>query len=55
MSLGSPTRTASLALALRVCTRPAMPAIFSSRREPPTDDDEEEMDTTGDDAEDKED
>ena len=44
MSLGSPTGTASLALALRVC-----------RREPPTEDGEEEMDAAGDDTEDKED
>ena len=53
MSLGSPAGTASLALALRVRTHPAMPAIFSRRREPPADDNEEEMDAAGDDAEDK--
>ena len=51
MSLGSPAGTASLALALRVRTRPAMPAIFSNRRRPPTDDGEEEMDTAEDDPE----
>ena len=55
MSLGSPAGTASLALALKVHTRPVTPTIFSSREEPPTDDDEEEMDATGDDAEEKED
>ena len=53
MSLGSNAGMASLALALRVRTHPAMPVIFSSRRQPPADDDKEEMDAAGDDAEDK--
>ena len=51
MSLGSPAGTASLALALKVHTRPVTPVIFSSRREPPAHDVEEEMDTAEDDAE----
>ena len=55
MLLGSPTGTASIALALRVCTRLAMPAIFSRREDLPTVDGEEDMDTEGDDAEEKED
>ena len=46
MSLGSPAGTASLALALRVCTR---------RKEPPAHDVEEEMDATEDDAEEEKD
>ena len=50
-SLGSPAGTTRLALALRVRTRPAMPAIFSSRRWTPTDDSKEEMDATEDDPE----
>ena len=49
MSLGSPTGMMSLALALRVRTHPATPAIFSSRRWPPMDDGEEEMDAAEDD------
>ena len=55
MSLGSPAGTASLALALRVHTHSATPAIFSSRREPPAHDVEEEMDATEDDAEEEKD
>ena len=51
MSLGSPTGTVSLALALRVHTHLAMPAIFSNRRWPPTDDSKEEMDAAEDDPE----
>ena len=50
MSLGSPARTASLALALKVRTHPVMPVTFSSRREPPAHNAEEEMDATEDDA-----
>ena len=48
MLLGSPTGTTSLGLALRVHTRPATSAIFSSRRQTPTDDGEEEMDAAED-------
>ena len=51
MSLGSPAGTVSLALALKVCTRPVMPVTFSSRREAPAHDAEEEMDAMEDDAE----
>ena len=51
MLLGSPAGTASLALALKVCTRSIMSMISSSRREPPAHDVEEEMDATEDDAE----
>ena len=46
MSLGSPAGMASVALALRVCTR---------RKEPPAHDVEEEMDATKDDAEEEKD
>ena len=51
MSLGSPAGTASLALALKVCTHLVTLVTFSSRREPPAHDAEEEMDTAEDDAE----
>ena len=50
MSLGSPAGTASLALALKVRTRPVTPVTFSSRREPPAHNAEEEMDAVEDDA-----
>ena len=39
MSLGSPAGAVSLALALRVRTRPAMPTIYNSRRQQPLTDD----------------
>ena len=52
MSIGSPTGTSSLVHALQVRTRPATPAIFSSRRESPALDVDEEMDTTPADVED---
>ena len=55
MLLGSPAGTVSLTLALKVCTRPVMPVIFSSRREPPAHDVEEEMDATEDDAKEEKD
>ena len=55
MSLGSPAGTASLALALRVCTHPVTPMTFGSRREPPAHDVEEEMDVTQDDAKEEKD
>ena len=55
MSLGSPAGTLSLALALKVCTCPVTPVIFSSRREPPAHDVEEEMDTAEDDAKEEKD
>ena len=51
MLLGSPAGMASLALALKVHTRPVMPVVFSSRREPPAHNDKEEMDAVEDDAE----
>ena len=51
MLLGSPARTASLTLALKVHTRPVTSVTFSSRREPPAQDAEEEMDAVEDDAE----
>ena len=50
MFLGSPAGTASLTLALKVCTHPVTPVTFSSRRGPPAHDAEEEMDATEDDA-----
>ena len=50
MCLGSPAETASLALALRVHTRPVTPVIFSSRTEPPAHDVEEEMEAAEDDT-----
>ena len=53
MSLGSPAGM-GLALALKVHTRPAMPAMFGSREEPPRDGDEEEMDAVEDDAKEEE-
>ena len=55
MLLGSPAGTASLALALRVRTRPVMPATVGSRGEPPAHDVKEEMDATEDDAEEEKD
>ena len=55
MSLGSPAGMMSLALALKVCTHPFMPATFGSREEPPRDGDEEEMDAAEDDTGEKED
>ena len=55
MSLGSPAGTASLALALRVCTRLVTPVTFSSRREPPAHKVEEEMDAVEDNAKEEKD
>ena len=49
MSLGSPVPGSSLALALKVCTRPVTPSTFSEREELPrstVEEEEEEMDAT---------
>ena len=53
--IGISSWTTSLALALKVRTRPVMPMMFGSREEPPRDSDKEEMDATEDDAKEKED
>ena len=55
MSLGPPAGTASLALALKVCTCPVTPMSFRSRREPSAHDVEEEMDAAEDDTEEEKD
>ena len=55
MSLGSPAGAASLALALRVRTHLATPAIYNSRRQQPPTGDDEEMDAARNDAEQEED
>ena len=49
MSLGSPTLGSSLALALKVRTRPVTPSTFGGREELPrstVEEEEEEMDAT---------
>ena len=55
MSLGSPAGTASLTLALKVCTHLITPMTFSSRREPSAHNVEEEVDAVDDDAEEEKD
>ena len=55
MLFGSPAGTTSLTLALKVRTRPVMPAMFGRREELPRDSNEEEMDTAENDAGEKED
>ena len=48
MSFGSPAPGSSLALALKVCTRPVTPLTFGRREELPrstVEEEEEEMDT----------